>query len=274
MKRRPDRTRTSDERDVDTREDDQDEALAAANDRDDGEDDDEDDDEDEDEEYERRRRARARRRRLERARLAALAAEAGAGRSGSDDGLEVTGGRLLVAAGIIGLLVLTRCEPFVKAFRAKEPPPTNFEVFERGAPGEVSVTLITADQGRLACASDRELEGHRCEYKTDKERWPPPPGAPADDNKANVIQPYRTSSDNKLIMIAGLWAEPTLALRLHREPPGVVEMKKQARFVATCKVRPLGKLDSRVRWDLGQPWSNDGVAWVVKAEQCRLGDSL
>lgn len=274
MKRRPDRTRSSDDRDEDARDGDEEEALAAADDRDEDEAAIDDEDEDEDEEYERRRRARARKRRLERARLAALARAADARRSGGDEGLEVTGGRLLVAAGIIGLLILTRCEPFVKAFRAKEPPPTNFEVFERGAPGEVSVTLITADQGRLACVSDRELDGHRCEYKTDKERWPPPAGAPADDNKSSVIQPFRTSSDNKLIMIAGLWAEPTMALRLHREPPGFVEMKKQARFVATCKVRPLGKLDSRVRWDLGQQWSNDGVAWVVKAEQCRLGDSL
>lgn len=267
MKRRPDRNRESDERDL------EDLAEPPAEDAEEpGEEPDE--EEDEDEEYERRRRARARRRRLERQRLAALAAAGTAPAKRGRAELELTGGRLLIAAGVIGLLILTRCDPFVTIFRAKQAPPPNFEVFDQGASGEVSVTLITADYGRLACASDRELDGHRCEYRTEKDRWPPPAGAPADDNKANVIQPYKTASDNRLIMIAGLWSEPTMALRLHREPPGVVEMKKQARFVATCKVRPLGKLDARVRWDMGQAWTSEGPAWVVKAEKCRLGDSL
>jgi len=39
-----------------------------------------------------------------------------------------------------------------------------------------------------------------------------------------------------------LQPQPELALRLHREPPNYYDVKKQARFVAYCKVRFVGEL--------------------------------
>src|SRR5205085_686683 len=105
------------------------------------------------------------------------------------------------------------------------------------APGKTSdvyITLVTADYGLLSCASTQSFDGRHCSFKAENEPWPREAGAPLDDNKANVIQPYRTWNDNQLLLVAGLWSHPELASRLHREPSANIPSEKLARFVTQC----------------------------------------
>src|SRR5262249_51528415 len=105
------------------------------------------------------------------------------------------------------------------------------------------------------------------------EIWPRDPRTPIDDNKKSIIQPYRTWPDNKLVLVAGLWADPVVAMRLHREPPYVVPEKKLARFVVDCEMKFIGRIeDSKLRWGPGQQWQKEGAAWVAKPTSCKLKD--
>ncbi len=136
---------------------------------------------------------------------------------------------------------------------------------------EVKVTLITADANRLACAHEQAFDGVHCEFKTDRDRWPKARDEPLDDNKEKVIQPYRTAPGNNLVLLSGLWAHHEVAMRLHREPPAGVPIKQLARFVATCQVKWLGKLDKvRTRWMAGGRWQDDGTAMVGRTESCTV----
>jgi hypothetical protein len=73
------------------------------------------------------------------------------------------------------------------------------------------------------------------------------------------------------VMIAGLWADPVVAMRLHREPPQVVVEKKLARFVVDCEMKFLGKIDeTKNRWAPGQQFQKEGTAWVMKPTSCKL----
>lgn len=140
-----------------------------------------------------------------------------------------------------------------------------------GSEADVQLTLITADARRLHCAHDAELEGYHCAYKANKRPWPKPPGALLDDNGHHLIQPYRTADTNALILVGGLWAEPELALRVHREPPTHYEADKLIRFVAYCRVRFIGKLEkAALRWDLGGAWTDDQTALVARPLSCTL----
>lgn len=140
-----------------------------------------------------------------------------------------------------------------------------------GATVAVELTLITKDADRLACADDRDFDGHHCEYNKAKRRWPREPSQPIDNNKADVIQPYRTAVGNYLVMVAGLWATPELAMRRHLEPARGTPDKQLRRFIARCDLRFLGKMDGvEVRWDYNQKWYAEGSAPVAVAEACTL----
>jgi hypothetical protein len=184
----------------------------------------------------------------------------------------VFGGRLLVAAAILAAMLIV---PFTcsRLFSPEPERGTDVSQWKIGEVANVRITLITADFNLLACAADQAINGKHCAHKTETEPWPADPAAPVDDNKAKLIQPYRTYPDNKLILVAGLWADPTMALRLHREPSTGVRADKLARFVANCKVRFTGRLEApKLRWQPGQPWQSEGPALVGEPVECNLTD--
>ena len=129
-----------------------------------------------------------------------------------------------------------------------------------------------ADYGKLACASETVIEGYHCAFKNENENFPREPGSPIDDNKAKIIQPYRTPETNKLILVAGLWAQPEVALRLHREPASGVEEDKLARFTVHCEVKFIGMLpkEAKLRWNPGQWVPPDMNALVARPESCTI----
>ena len=78
------------------------------------------------------------------------------------------------------------------------------------------------------------------------------------------------------LMLAGLWAQPVVATRLHREPPHATPEKKLARFVVECRVKFLAEWRAPlVRWAPGQTWSRQGngegrLAPVAEPLSCRI----
>jgi hypothetical protein len=186
---------------------------------------------------------------------------------------QLIGGRLLV--GIALLIGIASVAPqgmnswLDRTLHPQEPKPAvNWAV---GTEANVEITLITADSRRLHGAHDESVEGVHCGYTANKKPWPKTPGAVIDDNDENVIQPYRTADTNALIFVAGLWAQPELALRLHREPPTHYDTDKQLRFVAYCRVRFIGELKkAALRWESGGKWHDDQTALVAQPLRCTL----
>jgi hypothetical protein len=181
----------------------------------------------------------------------------------------VFSGRLWIAAGLLAVMLVV---PFTcsRLFNAEPEKGTDVSQWRVGETANVRITLITADFNLLACASDQAINGKHCAYKTESEPWPADPAAPLDDNKATLIQPYRTYPDNKLIMVAGLWADPTMALRLHREPSAGVRATSAARHQLQGALRR--QLDATARWQPGQPWQSEGPALVAEPIECNLTD--
>jgi hypothetical protein len=187
--------------------------------------------------------------------------------------LQVIGGRL--AIGILLLAGIALVAPQnMNAWVDRQLHPTpvkSTETWELGKEGHVELTLITADAKRLNCAHDQVLEGQHCGFSANKHAWPRVPGQLSDDNDYTVIQPYRTADTNALILVSGVWAQPELALRVHREPPSYYDVKKQMRFVAYCKVRFIGELTNvSLRWDTGGKWQDEPKAMVAQALSCTL----
>ncbi len=187
----------------------------------------------------------------------------------------VVGGRFLAVALIVGLMVFIPFAPIPDSWFAKAAPaPADTSTWKVGQTAEVSVSVITADYNFLSCVSDKEVDGAHCAFKSQTAIWPPDPNAPLDDNKRDVIQPYWTFPDNKMILVAGFWANPVVAMRLHDEPPAGVPTKKLARFVVKCQMRFVGQAQGvDVRWNPGQPWNkgnNGGPAMVARPESCSL----
>jgi hypothetical protein len=186
----------------------------------------------------------------------------------------VISGRLLIAALLIGILTFIPKSQIGSLFEPKEPADTTASNWKVGGKETVAITLITADYQKLACASETVVDGYHCMYKNENETFPREAGAPLDDNKAKVIQPYRTPETNKLIMVAGLWAQPDVALRLHREPHMGVEEEKLARFTVNCEVKFIGMLgkDAKLRWNPGQWVQPDMNAIVARPENCKISE--
>jgi hypothetical protein len=188
-------------------------------------------------------------------------------------GLPVLGGRLLIGIALLtGIVIVAPQKLNAWLDRTLHPqtpkPPAKWEV---GTEADVELTLITADAKRLHCAHDEMIGAAHCGYTANKRPWQRKAGAPVDDNDEHVIQPYRTADTNALILVSGLWAQPALALRLHREPPNVGDVGKQLRFVAYCKVRFVGELSkAALRWDTGGKWHDDQTALVAQPVSCTL----
>jgi hypothetical protein len=189
-----------------------------------------------------------------------------------EEPIPVFGGRLLLAAALLAAMVVIPMSSIGNLLEPREEiaPTTKWA---EGKTATVAITLITADYNKLACASDKEFEGTHCQYKSEKELWPREPNAPLDDNKADVIQPYRTATDNQLLLVAGLWAQPEVALRLHNEPPSGVAEDKLARFIAQCEVKFVGALpDAKLRWNAGASWGKPDTSsvFVAKPISCKV----
>ena len=186
----------------------------------------------------------------------------------------VIGGRFLVAAGIVGALTILPMSPIGATLEPKEPPRSQTQEWKVGGKSTLRITLVTADYSGLACAFDKEFEGKHCANKSENEAWPRDPNAPLDDNKANVIQPYRTWNDNRLVLVAGLWATPAMATRLHIEPPGNLLPEKLARFVTECKVHFVGEMEKpKLKWGPSSTWNadpNTPMVPVAVPDSCQL----
>jgi hypothetical protein len=190
-----------------------------------------------------------------------------------EEPIPVFGGRLLIAAAMLAAMVVIPMSNAGSFLEPKEEiaPTTAWSV---GETATVAITLITADYNKLACAAEKELDGAHCQYKSEKDLWPRGSDTPLDDNKANIIQPYRTATDNKLIMVSGLWAQPEVAMRLHKEPPQGVAEEKLARFIAQCEVKFVGNLpDMKLRWNPSGGWTNPDTQeppLVAKPVSCKV----
>jgi hypothetical protein len=151
---------------------------------------------------------------------------------------------------------------------------TDFSKWKEGSETDVRVTVITADAKRLACAQAAVVDGAHCEFGSDHILWSHGPNEPADDNGPNIIQPYRTSPDNALILLIGLWAQPEVAMRLHREPADNVAAKRLNRFDVTCRVKFLQKIDQvDLRWDVTGAWQTERNPWVVRPIHCAVNNN-
>lgn len=199
-------------------------------------------------------------------------AGAGAGRP-SPSPLPVIGGRLGIAIFFLVGMAVMSWQGFNgwidRNLHPQEPKPV--ATWSVGTEANVELTLITADAKRLNCAHDTTLENLHCAYTASKRPWPRTPNSPLDDNDEVVIQPYRTADTNALILVSGVWAQPELALRLHREPPNLADIDKQLRFVAYCRVRFVGELkNASLRWETGGKWAEEPTAFVAKPVHCTL----
>jgi hypothetical protein len=188
--------------------------------------------------------------------------------------IPVASGHFLIAAAMLGAMIVLPFSPIANWISPPEKDVTDTTNWQTGKVGKAKVTLVTADYGQLGCNLGQAFEGAHCAYKADSEAWPKDPAAPLDDNNKDLIQPYRTWPDNKLVLIAGLWSEPNMALRLHREPSAGVDQKRLARFVADCELKFIGKVDAvKVRWSPGQQWQQESAAMVARPVNCALGEA-
>ncbi len=201
----------------------------------------------------------------------------------------VLGGRLwiaLITLGAIGILITkfadslgTKVESKFETYLDR---PAKQDQWQKDKLEEVGITLISGDFDKLACAYERAIEGVHCQFRTESELWPIEPNAPLDDNKRNIIQPFSLVPDNQLILLAGLWAQPTVAFRIHQEPGTAVAQKKQARFIAKCRIRPLERVqNASIRWNVGAAWGKaavvipdhpDAPPWVAVADSCTVAE--
>ena len=191
---------------------------------------------------------------------------------------ELINTRVLILAAMLGFVALLAYPP-LNAWAAqfsdrvmapyRKAPPTAQGEWKPGATALVDITVVTADVWRLSCASDQVIEGAHCTHHADKTRWAEDEAAPLDDNRKNVIQPYRTENGNLLITVSGLWAQPAIASRVHQEPPRLVQTKRQKRFTARCTVKFTGYLENaKLQWNQNSQWFDQDKVIVARAEHC------
>lgn len=138
---------------------------------------------------------------------------------------------------------------------------------------DVSITLITPDSTRLACASDTAVGNYHCQYKANGTTPWPKDGTDA-DKPENVLVPYMTA-DNVLFLVPGLWTDPQLVKRLADEPPSKsIDPDDFIRFNANCKLKVDQKMSNfKVRWQTTTPWGDRDSAWIGHASECKITDT-
>lgn len=179
-------------------------------------------------------------------------------------------GRLVTATALCAAMVFIPLSPLGRLIAKESPRSQAREAWQVGTEGNVHITVVTADFTKLACADERELEGMHCAFKDEKEPFPRAEGAPYDDNKKTELQPYRTT-DGQLLFMAGLWAQPEVAMRLHNEPATNIAEKQLARFVADCKVKFLTEWQgTKFRWAPRDKWSSGETGMVAQPISCHI----
>ena len=181
---------------------------------------------------------------------------------------------LIAAVGLIpGLIHLQEKQGFAlfaRLFSHPRRPKQDRTPWEVGNRAKVALTLITMDYGRLNCASKQTFGDAHCRYVDKRHAWPqslPTAGA----NQRDLIQPYRTLIGNRLLLVVGLWNEPAIALRLHRESPAGMIEKDLTRFVADCEVQFVGVMSKpNLQWAHGGKWLPDQDTPVAIPHNCTI----
>lgn len=138
--------------------------------------------------------------------------------------------------------------------------PTGIRGIGPGKTVTVDITLVTADAHDLACAGDFEVGGARCAFDRRGDPWKEPP--------QRLLAPYMTTN-NVLLLVQDLFAEPAVARRLEDEPPAGKSRSELRRFVARCKFHAEQKVrDFYVRWTPTQSWGHRGDAWAGRVSDC------
>jgi hypothetical protein len=172
-------------------------------------------------------------------------------------------GRLVTAATLCVAMVVIPLTPLSAWMTKKSPTTTVRSNWKVGEQAELHLTVVTADYKKLGCVDERMTpKGDHCEYRTDREPFPRGEREAVDDNKLHILQPYRTT-DGSLLYVAGFWAQPEVATRLHNEPPQGVPETKLARFIVACQVKFVAEWDKpRLRWSttdkFASPTNSDG----------------
>lgn len=183
---------------------------------------------------------------------------------------EVLSGRLVIALALfLGMSVLP-ASGLGRFIEKKSPRTASRASWKVGQSSRVLITVVTSDYSRMACADARSAGDAHCEFENEREKWKAKsPSDPVDNNKKSILQPYRTT-DKNLILAAGFWAQPEVAMRAHREPARNVSRGKLARFVASCEVEFIAKWERpAIRWSPSQKWLRED-AMVAEFKSCRL----
>lgn len=182
----------------------------------------------------------------------------------------VLSGRMVIALALALALIVIPTSNLRKFITKTAPTTTSRAQWKVGERATLHLTVVTSDYEALACAGPRSVNGTHCEWESEKNRWPQGTDDVVDDNKLHVLQPYRTT-DSNLLLAAGLWAQPEVAMRVHTEPARGVSKSKLARFVVSCEVEFLEEWNQAiVRWSPGEKWSDQGKAMVGKIHGCTI----
>lgn len=182
----------------------------------------------------------------------------------------VWSGRLITATTLLLATVLVPVSFLGRLITKESPKSTAVEDWKVGERARVLITVTSADYDKLACLDARPAGDDYCQFKSDREQAAPPAGAPLDDNKLHVLQPYRTT-DGQLLLIAGLWATPKVATRLHNEPAAGVAESKLSRYVLDCELEfTEERTGTKIRWSRTEAWSDQGKAFVAEPISCDI----
>lgn len=130
----------------------------------------------------------------------------------------------------------------------------------------VDITLVTADVNDLACAANFTVEGARCAFDREGQPW-------REGGSGALLAPYMTTN-NTLLLIPDLFAEPAIARRLEEEPPAGKARDSLRRFIASCKLHAQQKVkDFYVRWTPAAPWGHRSEAWVGRISECEIRET-
>jgi hypothetical protein len=156
---------------------------------------------------------------------------------------------LVIAAFIMGALVIafaTSSEP--EPAKAAAPAPAKpTKPWKVGEKVEVRITVLPTDGENLACASEQEIAGKHCAFKT---TTTPRDDASADDKI--LLKPYSTTGKERLIA-AGLWSDPGLRGKL-----------PSSRFTVQCTFSIEGSIKAPgVRWGKTSPWRDMKNDWFA-----------
>jgi hypothetical protein len=188
-----------------------------------------------------------------------------------EDAEPVVSGRMVIALALALAMSIIPVSGLGRYITKTSPKTAERATWSVGQRATVHLTVVTSDYLQLGCADARAVGGKHCEFKNDRERWPnSDSNSPLDDNKTDILQPYRTT-DRNLMLLPGLWAQPEVATRLHLEPPGGAKNDKLARFVVACDVKFLEEWETPlIRWKTGERWSSQGKAMVAELISCKI----